>query len=150
LVPNLGVVRFAEELSFVVADIPGLISGAHSGAGLGLQFLRHIQRTSMFAHLVDVTESMGRSTMDAYTDIRKELELYDKNNKDEEGFFPLSERPELVLLTKTDAVSIERLAEIEQEFEDKGLYVLSISSVTGENIEYLVKLMGNKVFNKNE
>lgn len=146
LVPNLGVVRFAEELSFVVADIPGLISGAHTGAGLGLQFLRHIQRTRFFAHLVDVTESMGRTPMQAYDDIRGELKAYDENNKDLEGFLPLSTRPELILLTKIDSIPLERLAEIELEFKEKGLEVMSISSVTGEKIDELIKIMGSKVF----
>lgn len=146
LVPNLGVVRFSEELSFVVADIPGLISGAHEGAGLGLQFLRHIERTRVFVHLVDATGSMGVSPLQAYEDIRKELRLYDEGHQEEESFTPLSERQEFVVLTKIDAILPEELIQVEQEFLDRGIQVRKISSVTGENINDLVKEMGKKVF----
>lgn len=102
LVPNLGVVRFREELTFVVADIPGLIAGAHEGAGLGTQFLRHVERCRLLVHLIDASEMAGKDIVDAYQEIRRELELYDEQKVGEEGFEPLSQRPEIVVLNKID------------------------------------------------
>lgn len=150
LVPNLGVVRFTEELSFVVADIPGLISGAHKGSGLGLQFLRHIERTGVFVHLVDATGSMGVSPLQAYKDIRAELEAYDQDRKDDLEFKPLAERSEIVVLTKIDAVADEELESLSQDFKDMGIEARRVSSVTGENINELVREIGKKVFAKGE
>lgn len=149
LVPNLGVVRFSEELTFVVADIPGLISGAHQGQGLGLQFLRHVERTRAFVHLVDATGSMGIHPLQAYKDIRKELELYDRDHKGEFEFAPLSQREEIVVLTKIDAVVDADLETLAQDFRDEGIEVMKISSVTGENISDIVREMGKKVFGQN-
>ena len=146
LVPNLGVVKFSDELSFVVADIPGLISGAHEGTGLGLHFLRHVQRTRVFVHLVDATGSMGVTPLQAYKDIRKELELYDRDQVKDSEFRPLSEREELVVLTKIDAVTEEDLEALKEDFREIGVAVRTISSVTGENVKELVREMGNKVF----
>src|SRR5665213_977926 len=74
LVPNLGVVRFAEDHSFIVADIPGIIEGAHEGAGLGTQFLKHIERCRVFVHLIDITEMSGKEPLAGYREIRHELE----------------------------------------------------------------------------
>ncbi len=150
LVPNLGVVRFSNELSYVVADIPGLISGAHKGSGLGLQFLRHVERTRVFVHLIDATGSMGVSPIQAYKDIRKELELYDQDNIKNHEFVPLSQRYEIVALTKIDAVTEEDLESIAEDFLELGIEVRRISSVTGENIAELVKELGTKVFEQNE
>lgn len=149
LVPNLGVVRFSDELSFVVADIPGLIAGAHEGTGLGLQFLRHIERTKVFVHLVDATGMMGVSPLQAYKDIRFELEQYDKSRAEDEGFEPLSPRDEIVVLTKIDAVSLEDLENLVHDFSEAGIEVRKASSVTGENINDLVLEMGKKVFKQN-
>jgi GTP-binding protein len=146
LVPNLGVVKFAEELSFVVADIPGLIEGASSGAGLGIQFLRHIERTRVFVHLIDISDMSGKSAWDAYCEIRGELTAYDESKHDEDGFVPLSTRPEIVVLNKIDAVDPQRVREIQAQFRDKGFETLAISGVTGENIRELVQLLGKKVF----
>ena len=113
LVPNLGVVRFAEDLSFVVADIPGLIEGAHAGAGLGTQFLRHIERCRLFVHLIDITPMSGKEPLVAYDEIRHELEMYDKGKAAEEGFSPLSTRPEIVVLNKIDAATEEEMRAIQ-------------------------------------
>ena len=149
LVPHLGVVRYNEEQSFVVADIPGLIEGAHQGTGLGHQFLRHVDRTRVFVHLVDATGSMGVTPLKAYKDIRRELELYDKNHEGDANFKPLSLREEIVVLTKIDAVSDEDLQNHIEDFKQVGLEVRTCSSVTGEGIKELVREMGQKVFAEN-
>ncbi len=150
LVPNLGVVKFADELSFVVADIPGLIEGASEGAGLGSQFLRHIERTRVFVHLVDISSMSSKPPMEAYTDIRNELKAYDELKKGQDDFEPLSTRLELVVLNKVDAVEREKLAGIQAQFKDKGLDVLTISAATGENIRELIQILGKRVFNERE
>lgn len=146
LVPNLGVVRFAEDHSFVVADIPGLIEGAHEGAGLGTQFLRHIERCRLFVHLIDVTPMTGKEPLAAYEEIRHELEMYDKLKADEEGFEPLSTRFEIVALNKIDAIQEPELRAIRDTFKKKGLQVLEISAATGKNIKSLVDELGRRVF----
>jgi GTPase len=146
LVPNLGVVRFADELSFVVADIPGLIEGAHEGAGLGTQFLRHIERCRLFVHVIDVTEMTGKAPWDAYTEIRNELSAYDKLKEGEDGFIPLAPRSEIVALNKIDSVDPERLRGHIDTFRKKGLEVVTISAATGKNIKELVEQLGKRVF----
>jgi GTP-binding protein len=92
-VPCLGVVRLFGERHVVMADIPGLIEGAHAGAGMGIQFLRHIERTRILLHLIDVTDPAYPDPVASYRAIRRELELYDPG---------LLERPEIVVLTKMD------------------------------------------------
>ncbi len=146
LVPNLGVVRFAEDLSFVVADIPGLIEGAHEGAGLGTQFLRHIERCRLFVHVIDISEMSGKDPWAAYQEIRTELEMYDKMKADEEGFDPLAPRSEIVALNKIDSVSEDRLRGVMDTFRKKGLEVTTISAATGKNIKELVEKLGKRVF----
>ena len=93
LVPNLGVVRYAEDRSFVVADIPGLIEGAHEGKGLGIQFLRHIERTSLLLHLIDVSEAAVEDPVASFEIMRQELTSYDPE---------LAKRPFAVVPTKID------------------------------------------------
>lgn len=146
LIPNLGVVRFAEDMSFVVADIPGLIEGAHEGAGLGTQFLRHIERCRLFVHLIDVTPMSGKEPLAAYEEIRHELEMYDQLKTGEEGFEPLSRRYEIVALNKIDAIQDTELRAIRDAFKKKGLQVLEISAATGKNIKTLVDELGRRVF----
>ncbi len=148
LVPNLGVVRFGEDLTYVVADIPGLIEGAHEGAGLGTQFLRHIERCRVFVHLIDLTPMSGKEPMAAYNEIRHELEMYDKIKSEEEGFFPLSTRPEIVVLNKIDAVNVESSRAAVAAFKRKGLEVMEVSAATGKNIKEFVVELGRRVFEK--
>src|SRR6266478_4085236 len=105
LQPNLGVVAYGDEGSFVVADIPGLIEGAHEGTGLGLEFLRHVERTKLLAHVIDVS-STGRDPVDDFLTISRELELYKAD---------LLRKPQIVAASKMDAVDdaarLERLRE---------------------------------------
>lgn len=148
LVPNLGVVRFAQELSFVVADIPGLIEGASSGAGLGIQFLRHIERCRVFVHMIDVSSMAGKEPMEAYDEIRRELELYDEQKQGEEGFHALGVRPEIVVLNKIDSVEEMQLRSYVEAFRKRGLAVLTVSAATGKNIKELVDVLGKRVFSE--
>jgi GTP-binding protein len=148
LVPNLGVVRFGDDLSFVVADIPGLIEGAHEGAGLGTQFLRHIERCRIFVHLIDVTEMSGKEPLAAYQEIRHELEMYDKQKAHDEGFQPLAGRPEIVALNKIDAVEELRLRAMRGTFQKMGIEVIEISAATGKNIKPLLDTLGRRVFSE--
>lgn len=150
LVPNLGVVRFADELTFVVADIPGLIEGAHEGAGLGTQFLRHIERCRLFVHLVDITEMTGKEPMAAYDEIRNELVQYDKLKADEEGYTPLATRSEIVALNKIDSVPEDRVRELVGQFKKRGLEVVTISAATGRFTKELVETLGKRVFSERE
>jgi GTP-binding protein len=124
--PNLGTVVAAEE-SFVVADIPGLIEGAHAGVGLGHEFLRHVERTALLVHLVEAVPIDGSDPVQNYWMIRRELAQYSA---------ALAERPELLVVSKMDVTgSAEAIARIERALERE---VLPISAVTGQGIPQLV------------
>jgi GTP-binding protein len=129
LEPNLGVVQLADYKTFVVADIPGLIEGAHTGAGLGIQFLRHIERTRLLAHLVDVSEASGRDPVSDFEIVMRELA----------GFSPeLAAKPMIVVATKMDAAQDpERVASLRRMAANYGLPFLEISSASGQGIEAL-------------
>src|SRR6476660_4945879 len=116
LEPNLGVVNLGDFRTFVVADIPGLIEGASEGAGLGDRFLRHIERTRLILHLVDVSSMSGRDPVDDYEIIDRELAAYNED---------LAARPQIVVATKMDALDEpERLASLKQRAEkDKREFV---------------------------
>jgi GTP-binding protein len=133
LTPHLGVVRLSDERSFVVADVPGLIEGAHRGQGLGHQFLRHIERTKVIVYMVDVSSASGREPADDLGVIRRELELFDAS---------LLERPQLVAASKVDALDdparVERLAERAALL---GLPLYRISAVTGEGVAGLLEAL---------
>ena len=140
LQPNLGVVAVGdkkEEISFVVADIPGLIEGAHEGAGLGTQFLRHIERTRLLVHLVDVSDASGRP------DIVKDVEVI-LGELDSFGAH-LAEKPMLMVASKIDAANKEKLAKLKQYCKKKKLPLFPISAVTGEGIEKLKWAMAERV-----
>ncbi len=151
LTPNLGVVSFGDYNSFVVADIPGLVKGAHEGVGLGIQFLKHIERTRLFIHLVDASGMSGRDPMQDYEELNNELKMYDENNKDKEGFFPLMTRPQMVVLNKIDALSESDLAKLQSSFKKAtGSAPFSISAVTGKNLKEFVAELGQKILTKEE
>ncbi len=132
LVPNLGVVRWAGDRTFVVADIPGLIEGAHRGAGLGIRFLKHVERTKLLLHLVDPSD--GRDPLGKYDAIRRELEAFNPD---------LAARPERVVVTKIDITEVrQNLPDIVRRFQERGLEVWPVSAVTGEGLEALVRNTG--------
>jgi GTPase len=147
LVPNLGVVRFGEDANFIVADMPGLIKGAHEGAGLGTRFLRHIERTKFFVHLIDAGGLNGRDPLEDYYDINYELEQYDKAHEDQDDFSPLATRPQIVALNKIDVLDEDGLNKVLSKFEKEGVQVALISAATGRNLKELVFKMGDLVFN---
>ncbi len=132
LQPNLGVVALGEEpdvKSFVVADIPGLIEGASEGAGLGTQFLKHVERTRCLVHLVDVSDASGRP------DPVKDFEVIDSEL---ENFGAgLEEKPMIVAASKIDAANPEKLAALQRYVKRKGLEIYPISAVTGQGIKEL-------------
>jgi GTP-binding protein len=142
LVPNLGVVQAKGNRSFVVADIPGLIPGASEGKGLGIRFLKHVERTRIIAHLLDLTHLNEDGTE---ADLE---ELFDAINHELKEFSEeLASRRQLVVLTKKDAVSSpERVEYFRKRFKERGFEVAVISSVTGEGIPELVEAFATRVF----
>ncbi len=130
LTPNLGVVSVGEDRSFVVADIPGLIEGAHLGQGLGIQFLKHVERTGVLLHLVDVSESSGRDPLADLHVVDRELAAFNPN---------LPPKIRFIVATKMDILKDEgRLRGLEKYCKQNGLQLLKISSVTGAGIRGLV------------
>lgn len=139
LAPNLGVVDLSDGEGFVLADIPGLIEGASLGAGLGHEFLRHIERTKMMIHVVDASGSEGRDPVDDIYKINGELEKYNKD---------LSERPQVIAANKTDLIFSEDedpVEKIRAEFEPQGYKVFAISGATGEGIQELLWYVNNEL-----
>lgn len=130
LTPKLGVVNLSDGKSFVAADIPGLIKGAHKGKGIGDKFLQHIQRTRILLHLVDISPANPRSPVNDYLDIRRELEL----------FHPLlAEKFEIVVGNKIDITDEEHLKFVKSRFTERNINIEFISAVTGYGIEGLLK-----------
>src|SRR5271170_4141847 len=140
LEPNLGVVSVGEapyEESYVVADIPGLIEGAHLGAGLGVQFLRHIERTRVLVHLVDVSDASGRpDPVEDFRVIMDELKNFGHG---------LDEKPMIVVASKVDVANPEKLKKLQMMAKRRKLPFYEISAVTGLGIEKLKYAIGGRV-----
>lgn len=131
LTPNLGVVALSGDRDFVVADVPGLIEGAHEGHGLGHQFLRHIERTKVIIHLVDISSASGRDAVEDFDTIRKELELYNPE---------LLKKPHLVAANKIDAIDDpKRITALEKRAKKLKLKFFQISAVAGTGVKELIE-----------
>ena len=130
LEPNLGVVKPEYGDSFVMADIPGLIEGASEGTGLGIQFLRHIERTRLLLHVIDVSASEGRNPVEDFYIINKELEKYSKK---------LAKRKQIIVANKIDAMQDPKLYEdLEKLAKNNNMEIFKISAATGEGIKELI------------
>jgi GTP-binding protein len=140
LTPNLGVVRLAEDRSFVVADVPGLIEGAHRGLGLGHQFLRHLERTKVLVHLVDVSGASGRDPVVDLDTVRRELELFQP---------ALAAKPQIVAANKIDALDPEnraaQVAPLKRRAAELSLPFFMISGVSGAGVPELLEAMWQRL-----
>ncbi|HOK46391.1 MAG TPA: GTPase ObgE [Bryobacteraceae bacterium] len=137
LEPHLGVVSLEDQRTYVVADIPGLIEGAHEGHGLGVRFLRHIERTRLLVHLVDISEATGRDPVRDFEVVTAELASFSEE---------LAKKPAIVVATKLDAAQDpERLESLRRMAAEKELPFYAISSVTGQGIEELKYAIGERV-----
>lgn len=137
LEPHLGVVDLGDFRTFVVADIPGLIEGAHEGAGLGDRFLRHVERTKLLLHLVDVSSASGREPVRDYLTVNRELRAYNPG---------LANRPQIVVATKIDAIEgPARLESLQQQAAAQGLPFYAISSVTNKGVRELINAVAAKL-----
>ncbi len=137
LEPNLGVVSSDDHRTFVVADIPGLIEGAHEGHGLGIQFLKHVERTRLLVHLVDISESSFREPKDDFKIVMSELKLFSEE---------LAAKPMIVVATKTDAAQDPaRIKSLQGVAKRRKLPFFKISAVTGEGITELKRAMAEAV-----
>lgn len=135
--PNLGVVRLDAGNSFVIADIPGLIEGAHQGIGLGHEFLRHVERTKLLLHVVDVSGSEGRDPLNDFEVINAELKQFNEK---------LAARPQIVAANKTDITEAEENFEIFKEtLEEKGYKVFAISAATNKGLKELMYYIGERL-----
>jgi GTP-binding protein len=131
LTPNLGVVRLSDDRSFVLADVPGLIEGAHRGLGLGHQFLRHLERTKVLVHIVDVSSATGRDPVDDLDTVRHEIELFEPS---------LARKPQLVAANKMDAVDDPaRVDALARRAKALGLPFFRISGATGSGVPDLIE-----------
>jgi GTP-binding protein len=131
LTPNLGVVTLSGDRSLVVADVPGLIEGAHTGHGLGHRFLRHIERTKVLVHLVDVSGASGRDPVEDFDTILEELEQFDPR---------VAAKPQIVAASKIDALDDPaRVERLERHVKARGLPFHRLSAVTGEGVDRLLE-----------
>lgn len=127
--PNLGVVQTKDGRGFVMADLPGLIEGASEGVGLGHQFLRHVERTRVIVHIIDMSGMEGRDPYEDYVTINQELKSYNEN---------LSRRPQIVVANKMDLPDSEAQLEMFKEQLEEDVKILPISTVTRENVDQLL------------
>ena len=137
LTPNLGVVRWTGEQTFVIADIPGLIEGAHEGKGLGFQFLRHIERTSLLLHVIDISEWATEDPVASLEIMRHELTAYDDT---------LAARPFAVVGTKLDVKGEgERLERLRKYCQRRKIPFFAISAATREGLDECIRYIGQQV-----
>ncbi len=143
LSPNLGVVPYGNYEDYVIADVPGLIEGAHEGQGLGIQFLKHIERTRVVAHVIEVTVGYpDRDPIKDYLKLMKELESFNAE---------LLNRPAVVILNKSDLLETrEAEAELRAYFEKLGLPFIAVSAATRDNIKELQYFLGDAVYQRNQ
>jgi len=139
LTPNLGVVRLSDDRSFVVADVPGLIEGAHRGLGLGHQFLRHLERTKVLVHIVDVSGASGRNPVEDLDTVRRELELFRPE---------LAAKPQIVAANKMDAAGpaqTDSISALRRRAAQLDLPFMQISGATGQGVSDLVEAMWRRL-----
>jgi GTP-binding protein len=137
LTPNLGVVTLGDDRSFVVADVPGLIRGAHAGHGLGDRFLRHIERTKVLLHLVDVSSASGRDPVEDFEIIQEELRFFDAD---------VAAKPQIVVASKIDALDDRsRLTKLKSHVKRRGLPFYAISAVTGDGVAEVLEAAWTQV-----
>jgi len=140
LIPHLGVVAVGEDSSFVLADIPGLIPGAADGAGLGLRFLKHVERTRALLHLVTLDEGEGRDPVADYDALRKELQKFDPG---------LAKRPTIVALSKADITEVrDAYPKLRARFKRKKVDLHLVSAATGEGVKELVYALASLIEKK--
>jgi GTPase len=147
LVPNLGVVGLSGDRSFVVADVPGLIEGAHEGHGLGDRFLSHLERTKVLVHLVDVSSASGRDPVHDYDVITRELELFSARGAERgDGVERLSGKPVIAVANKIDALDDpDRLVRLRAYAAELGVPFFAASGATGEGIDALLEAIWREV-----
>ena len=140
LTPNLGVVGLSGDRSFVVADVPGLIEGAHRGLGLGHRFLRHLERTKVLVHLVDICGATGRDPVEDLDTLGRELQLFDAS---------LAAKPQIIAANKIDAAhpveDAPRITALERRAGELGLPFFAISGVTGAGVPDLLEAMWQRL-----
>jgi len=135
LVPNLGMVRVGEHESFVIADLPGLVEGAHKGKGLGDRFLKHATRARLLLHMVDLARVEGRDPLEDYFALRRELEAWEE----------LKDKPEVVAGNKIDLLTPGEVAKEVERFRKEGIEIYPISAVRGDGVKDLVYLLWRKL-----
>lgn len=138
LKPHLGVVEYKGFRSFVMADIPGIIEGAHDGAGLGHRFLRHVERTRILLHLLDPCRTHDSNPLDDYETLNRELALFNPE---------LAQKPQIVVVNKIDLPDVQALLpEIAPYFKERGIKVFPVSAATGEGIPALLDAIALQIF----
>jgi GTP-binding protein len=148
LTPNLGVVGLSDDRTFVVADVPGLIEGAHAGHGLGHRFLSHLERTKVLVHVVDVSSASGRDPAADFDVITRELELFPGRDASGER---LRDKPVLVAANKIDALDDpSRLERLRRHLQDRGVPLYAVSAATGDGVAPLLEAVWKELARRME